>query len=366
MNTDNTNISIVMPVYNAEQFLERSISSVLRQTYENWELLCVDDGSTDNSYKKLLEFAEKDRRIKVFQQKNQGIAKARAFLINEASGDYTFLLDADDWCDEQLLENAVNVIKKTNADIVLPNMIQENIDNTTSDSFLRANLKTSDILTGQEAFVRSITWNGVNGRLFCKTPLSKKAYCDNKNHFSSSNSDEYITRLQYINAKIVAMCSSKYYYMFNSESNTKKHSAKTYGDLQTNQKIVELAKNYAQPTSIITFIELNSLREMIDLQLIYFKNSKKLTKKERKFVKNEFQTYYKKLNKENLIFLLNKKGITQKIQIFTLLKNYNLFKTTLFFVYLSNFISNNIYIKLYNKFYPNLSWELLNLLDEKK
>lgn len=94
--TTQVKISIIMPVYNAIEFLRESIDSVCNQAFKEWELICVDDGSTDNSLDVLKEFAEKDSRIIVITQKNQGAGVARNNALNKARGEYVGFLDADD------------------------------------------------------------------------------------------------------------------------------------------------------------------------------------------------------------------------------------------------------------------------------
>ena len=91
------NVSVIMPVYNDASRLEKSINSFLKQTLIEKELICVNDGSTDNSLEVLNEFAEKYESIKVFSQENQGSGKARNLGITEAKGQYIGFLDADDF-----------------------------------------------------------------------------------------------------------------------------------------------------------------------------------------------------------------------------------------------------------------------------
>ncbi len=94
---NNTLISIVMPVYNTERFLHASLNSILKQTYENWELICVDDASTDNSLKILKSYAKKDKRIHVFgQNTNQGVSRTANFALRKAKGTLVARMDADD------------------------------------------------------------------------------------------------------------------------------------------------------------------------------------------------------------------------------------------------------------------------------
>jgi glycosyltransferase involved in cell wall biosynthesis len=97
-------ISIIMPLYNCEEFVEESINSVISQTYENWELIVVDDCSTDNSYQKVKYLAENDNRIKLYQMPtNSGVARVRNKAISVAKGRYLAFLDADDlWHSDKL------------------------------------------------------------------------------------------------------------------------------------------------------------------------------------------------------------------------------------------------------------------------
>ena len=106
-------VSIVVPVYNAARFLEDTIKTVQEQTYNNWELLLVNDCSTDNSVEMINEYIKKDDRIKLFnQEKNGGAALARNRGIDEASGKYLCYIDADDLWDKEKLEKQVKFMKE--------------------------------------------------------------------------------------------------------------------------------------------------------------------------------------------------------------------------------------------------------------
>ena len=106
-------ISIVMPIYNCEKYLEQCIRSALKQTLKELELICVDDGSTDNSVQIIKRFQEQDTRIALFQQKNQGAGAARNLGIQKARGKYIAFLDADDfYLDSNALEKMVLACEK--------------------------------------------------------------------------------------------------------------------------------------------------------------------------------------------------------------------------------------------------------------
>lgn len=112
-------VSIVVPVYNAEKYLEETVESVRRQTYENWELLLVDDCSSDKSAEVMKRLAERDARIRpVFQPQNGGAAKARNRGIREAEGGYIAFLDADDIWKPEKLEKELAFLREKDAAFV--------------------------------------------------------------------------------------------------------------------------------------------------------------------------------------------------------------------------------------------------------
>ncbi|MEM5947468.1 glycosyltransferase family 2 protein [Spirochaetia bacterium 38H-sp] len=108
-------VSIVMPVYNSSRFIEDTLNSVLAQTYSNWELIAVDDCSTDDSYEILKKYADKDKRITVLRlEKNSGAAVARNRAIDVARGDYIAFIDSDDLWVPEKLSVQVNFMQKNN------------------------------------------------------------------------------------------------------------------------------------------------------------------------------------------------------------------------------------------------------------
>lgn len=112
-------ISVLIPVYNAKDFLHDSIPSLLNQTFEDFELICVNDGSKDNSLEILNEFAAKDSRVKVFNKENGGCGSARNFALENASGDYVYFFDPDDELESNALELAYESATKNNSDMVI-------------------------------------------------------------------------------------------------------------------------------------------------------------------------------------------------------------------------------------------------------
>lgn len=112
-------ISIIIPVYNVEKYLSKCIESCLSQTYQNIEIIAVNDGSTDSSAKILEYYRNKDTRIKIIQKANEGVAKTRIVGINHSKGDFLYFLDSDDTIPSNSLKLLRDEIDKTNADIVI-------------------------------------------------------------------------------------------------------------------------------------------------------------------------------------------------------------------------------------------------------
>lgn len=114
-------ISVLVPVYNSEKYIKRCIESILKQTYKNFEIIIIDDGSTDNSKKICTDYLKKDQRVKLIKQNNRGIAYTRNRLINEAIGKYITFIDSDDYVNPKYLETLYYNCLRENAEISICN-----------------------------------------------------------------------------------------------------------------------------------------------------------------------------------------------------------------------------------------------------
>ncbi|MBE6024850.1 MAG: glycosyltransferase [Cellulosilyticum sp.] len=110
-------ISVIVPTYNVEKYISKCLDSIISQTYENIEIIVVNDGSTDNSLSIVEEYEKKDARIKVFSQKNQGLSAARNTGIDNSKGEYLLFIDSDDYIETNMIEVLENNIRENNADI---------------------------------------------------------------------------------------------------------------------------------------------------------------------------------------------------------------------------------------------------------
>ena len=111
-------ISVIIPVYNVEKYLRECIDSVLNQSYQNLEIILVDDGSTDSSGEICDEYEKQDIRIRVIHQKNQGLSGARNTGFQNANGEYVYFLDSDDWIVPEAIKCLVKRAEEESADVV--------------------------------------------------------------------------------------------------------------------------------------------------------------------------------------------------------------------------------------------------------
>lgn len=122
---DEHTISITIPVYNSEPYLEKCLDSIMGQTYKKLEIICVDDDSTDNSLVILKKYAAIDDRIKVIHKKNEGVSIARNTGLENANGDYVLFVDNDDWIESTTCEIALKNLVEQNTDLVIWTYLRE-------------------------------------------------------------------------------------------------------------------------------------------------------------------------------------------------------------------------------------------------
>ena len=114
----NPKVSIIIPVFNMEKYLDVCINSVINQTYKNIEILLINDGSTDSSEDICLKYASLDKRIKYYYQENGGVSKARNFGILNFCGDYVMFLDSDDFLDLNTAQTLIQTTLINNFDVL--------------------------------------------------------------------------------------------------------------------------------------------------------------------------------------------------------------------------------------------------------
>lgn len=190
-------ISVIVPVYNAEKYVAKSIESLMKQTLKEIEIILVDDGSKDNSGAICDEYAKKDERIIVVHKENGGLADARNAGMKVATGKYIMFLDADDLFETDSCENMYNMIEKTSSDYVIGNYQMTEEDGTRYEKPAFDIEKYQDFELNKHDFIKSFfvmnstAWNKIYRRQFL---------LDNDITFKvpSPSEDDYFTSLCYI------------------------------------------------------------------------------------------------------------------------------------------------------------------------
>ncbi|MFV0207698.1 glycosyltransferase family 2 protein [Empedobacter falsenii] len=229
-------ISVIIPVYNTEEFVVSCIDSVLAQSYTNFELIIIDDGSSDDSYEILKKYD--DKRIKLIQQENKGVSATRNRGIDLAKGDYICFIDSDDYIDKNYLENFVKKIyNKENLLIQDIQRFGKRKANYISDKFYLSN-NMREIIVFNRLFA-----NGGPVAKFYSTEIIHKN--DIRFKLETSYGEDLIFFLEYLKyvKSITYLDVSGYNYNYNNTSaSTKRHSFQTYIDV--NNSISEFVKFY--------------------------------------------------------------------------------------------------------------------------
>ncbi|WP_426351361.1 glycosyltransferase family 2 protein [Alloiococcus sp. CFN-8] len=207
-------ISIIVPIYNVEQYLKRCIDSILVQTYTNFELILVDDGSPDSSGNICDEYARKDPRVLVIHKSNGGLSDARNAGLRIAKGDYIAFVDSDDWVAPTFLEYLLNALKKSDSDICECDVIR-----TTGSSFVPKNIQHEEYenytpvgalkLLIQDRVFHQYVWN----KLYTKSCLQGIYF-----EIGKTNEDEFWTYKVFGRARKITKIFDVLYLYFQREN----------------------------------------------------------------------------------------------------------------------------------------------------
>lgn len=264
-----------MPIYNGSQYLERSIGSVVAQTYTEWELVALDDGSTDDSRAVLQRLAATDCRIKLLTKTNDGkgnTARNIDFMKREAEGRYIFYMSQDDYISADLLQNAVARAETTGAEVVIPDMLLTNADGSCDEIACShaPNNDYSTLLSGAEAFYLSIDF-AIHGFAL----IHRRLMFDEDNDTRFFDSDEYNTRVQYLHAQTVAFCHGTfYYYQGNAEAMTKKFAPRQFQRLNTAVMLGTKAWQEGVPRRTKEKIRCWQMQTYLNVLMLLFNNAK--------------------------------------------------------------------------------------------
>lgn len=281
--------SIIMAAYNAEKYIKEAINSVLCQTYQNWELIIVDDGSTDKTVSITDLYARKDKRIIVIHQENSGTAAAaRNTALEYVTGQYMQMLDSDDKFEKTLLESYFNILQQNSAEIIIPDCICYD-ENGVVWKKKAPGQDYNQVIGGMEAFGLSLDWT-IHGFFCVKSELIQYIKYDP----GLINGDEFTTRKLLYNAKKILFSKRHYFYRKNTDSTTrsKKNAARMFECLVTDKKIYCYALENKMPDNI----KIKCADKLVASLIWHFMDYEKLkcqySYKERKFIQDIIQSIY--------------------------------------------------------------------------
>lgn len=234
-------VSIIMPVYNKEKYLYKSIKSILNQTYKNFELIIVNDGSTDNSSWICHKFEQEDSRIRVIDIENNGVSNARNIGLKNANGQYVQFIDGDDYIDELMLEDLVNLSEKYNTDIIITAIKKIDLKSKKSIEVVLpfSGLKSVDDMMDNFAQVQKETgiYGCVSNKFIRKSIIDEHDLKFDKKLWLAEDLDFYLELYKYVTN--VYFCNKAYYYYVQEAENSSTTSDKKHNYLQQAEIIIK-------------------------------------------------------------------------------------------------------------------------------
>jgi len=197
-------ISVIVPIYNVEEYIKQCIDSILSQSYKNLEIILIDDGSPDNCGIICDMYAQKDNRVVVIHQKNAGLACARNAGLARATGNYIGFVDSDDYIDKRMFEKLIAAIKERNAQIAIcgyKTIGLENVIYTSKDSIYTKDEALRKLIHNYE--IQSYAWN----KLYCKKLFEKIQFPSGKRY-----EDFAIMHNVFMDTKIITMIHEVLYF----------------------------------------------------------------------------------------------------------------------------------------------------------
>lgn len=264
-------VTILIAVYNAEQFLHQCLDSLKEQTFGDFQAICVDDASTDGSLSILHSYAATDSRFEVISlEENVGQARARNIALERAKGEYTCFLDSDDWLSPDALQAAVDAFRANEElDCVLFDVLFTDEQGNAIRHYL---MDTTFPMKGTDAFEASLTWK-IHGVYMTRTSIHQRFPYDDS---SRSYSDDNTTRLHYLSSRGVGCCDGVYHYRQHAGSTTHQVSVRRFDYLRANKSMKSQLVELGGDNRILDIYENVRWLNVIDLYMFYFNNRQAL------------------------------------------------------------------------------------------
>lgn len=210
-------ISIIIPIYNVERYLENCLKSILNQSFEDMEVILVDDGSIDNSGAICDEYSTKDNRVKVIHKLNGGLSSARNTGLDMANGEYIGFIDSDDYVHPQMFEILYNVLNKDDSDISICDFLRVN-DQQIINKIYDINEIESDSFTPLETLKNMCKAEGVKYVIVCNKLYKRSIFKNVRFPQGKIHEDEFLAHKLIYAAKKVSVVGVPLYYYFQNKN----------------------------------------------------------------------------------------------------------------------------------------------------
>lgn len=217
-------ISVIVPVYNAERYLDKLVQSVLSQTYEDYELILVDDSSKDNSYLLMKKYQEIDSRIKAYTKENTGPGLTRKFGFEKSSGDLFFFVDSDDWVTTSDVFKEINDLFEKNEKIDVLFFDREDIIGDTKDIICGFQEVSEGVHNIDE--INEVIRPGLGAKIFRRNILKTEMFFESNIFEDLYTTYEYLKQCNYF--YYVHKCYYSIYHDINSDSLSSNESAESF------------------------------------------------------------------------------------------------------------------------------------------
>jgi glycosyltransferase, group 2 family protein len=279
-------VAVLVAVYNAAPFLEECLNSLLQQTLQDIQIICVDDASTDNSLDLLHRYAEQDERIEVIALKtNGGIAHARNEALKHVASDYICMLDADDWFSADALMQAYNIfLQHSHTDSVLFQFVKVFPNRMRPFETL-----SFEVLSGIIACELSLTWQ-IHGIYMVRASIHRQYPYDETCRYYS---DENTARIHYWASREVRSCGGIYYYRQHAVSSTNKISVRRFDRLRAAESLRAFLRGQESTQYLVCYYENIYWLTVIDLYQFYFRHRSSLSTSDKLYAVAEIKRAWK-------------------------------------------------------------------------
>lgn len=303
-------ISIITPAYNVEKHIERCVRSILEQTEKDFELILVDDGSTDGTANISDELSRIDNRIKVIHKENGGVSSARNMGLKKSSGEYITFIDSDDWIEKDYLESLLSDIKKFNSDIACCNYVNDDGKNAFGGKTFESKLITrAEALDCYSKYYFTSVW----GKLYKKAVLKDLFF---RSDLSYSEDTLFYTRAL-TNANSVYWNNRKLYHYFSN-------SAGAMNTFVLNKRVtdffarLEIAEIYNDYPELKDGAICRAVSSAISIEFLSMKKNEAYEKQDilKKYIKDNYKIYIKNPvieRKDKIICLICSNPLLKKI-----------------------------------------------------